>query len=94
MAKQLNISIDKLKVCYKNPQSYNLFDYIITESGLRHLTKNEIDWGNATKIYFNTPDFYLQLIDVTQNESTNEYTELILNVICAKSTLPNPRGIK
>ena len=83
MAKQLNISIDKLKVCYKNPQSYNLFDYIITESGLRHLTKNEIDWGNATKIYFNTPDFYLQLIDVTQNESTNEYTELILNVICA-----------
>ena len=43
MAKQLNISIDKLKVCYKNPQSYNLFDYIITESGLRHLTKNEID---------------------------------------------------
>lgn len=82
MAKQLNISIDKLKVCYKIPQSYDIFEFIITESGLRHLTKTEIDWENTPKIYFNTTDFYLQVIGVTQNESTQEYTDILLNVVC------------
>ena len=79
VTKKYSINTDKLKLCYRIPQDYDLFNYIIEHSGIADLNAEDIEWKTQdTKVFFGAEDFYFSVIDFVRNEK-NE----IIKIVCA-----------
>ena len=79
VSKKFSINTDKVKLCYRTPQSYDLFNYIIEHSGIADLNAEDVEWKTQdTKVFFGAEDFYFSVIDFTRNEK-NE----IIKIVCA-----------
>lgn len=86
VSKKYSINTDKLKLCYRLPEEYNLFQYIIEHSGIAHLNTEDIQWKTQdTKVYFGAEDFYFSVLEFARNEN-NEITKLLCAVMLPDHT--------
>jgi hypothetical protein len=86
VTKKYSINTDKLKLCYRIPQDYDLFNYIIEHSGIADLNAEDIEWRTeTTKVFFGAEDFYFSVTEFTKNED-NEIIKLLCAVMLPDHT--------
>ena len=79
VSKKYSINTDKLKLCYRLPEEYDLFNYIVEHSGIADLNEEDVQWKTQdTKVYFGAEDFYFSVIEFARNEN-NE----VIKILCA-----------